>query len=119
MTAPAKDQAGRPCGGCLNCRNGFAGLCVNVPRVRPRPSVLSFPDPAEGKTCNECGSPVAKGRRYCDECRRERRRQTWRESQDRRRCRIVEEVLSEARLTGLWRAQSDADDNVLSECVSR
>ncbi len=84
----------RPCGTCLNCRNGFAALCLK-PRGRSRPAMLRWPGASHGNSCNLCGAALPKRRRYCNICRTERRRQTWRRSQDQRRSRLAEGVLSD------------------------
>ena len=88
------------CGACLNCKNGFEAICLS--RGRP---VLSKAEASDDGATSEiprlmepaarncpCGAPVPKRRRYCDHCRTEQRRETWRESQSRQRCRTVEDL---------------------------
>ena len=83
MNAPPTLQERRLCGRCLNCRNGYPWLCLTRPRMKRMPHPV--PVSPIGKRCNQCSQPVPKGRRLCEECRVERRRATWHESQNRRR----------------------------------
>ena len=99
MNAPT---TGLPCGRRLNCRNGFPWMRMKRRRTRkPIPQIVPDDDgerPPFGNVCNGCGETVPKRRRYCDPCRTERRRATWRGSQNRRRRRL-------AGIAAPWEAQ--------------
>ena len=81
------------CGHCLNCRNGYPQLCLER-RQKSWPKARAEYDSdmtLSGKWCNACGASVPKGRRFCDACRDERRRETWRKSQNTRRDKMHKE----------------------------
>lgn len=49
--------------------------------------------PAARRGCPSCGAPLARGRRYCQRCARERKRTTWKEAY--RRGRRTQQLLPE------------------------
>ena len=62
-----------PCGKCLNCRNGYAGMCV-----RNAPTRKAAPKARKANECNDCERPIPAGMRVCTTCRRLHRKATYR-----------------------------------------
>ena len=60
------------------------GRCAKCMYMRSHKTAKAL-EPVPPGMCNRCRAPVPKRRRYCDSCRAELRRQTWRVSQTRHR----------------------------------
>lgn len=70
-------ESWHPCGECENCRRGFPGICFSIGR---RTNAPALPAERGGRACPVCGLGLAPRRRFCDECRDEKRRASWRKA---------------------------------------
>jgi hypothetical protein len=56
-------KTGKPCGKCLNCRNGAPQLCQGAPVARPKASTPKATKSARGPNVGQQGAPEAKEKR--------------------------------------------------------
>ena len=69
------------CGRCLNCLNGFPGMCLASAAVH---HVEPTTTRTVARYCG-CGEPLYGKRRFCERCKRQRNRETARARMRRRR----------------------------------